>query len=464
MNPLDRLTDTETTIAAISTPPGVGGIAVVRLSGPDAVTIADKVWEGKPLALALSHTAHFGNVLDTKGQVLDEAVATVFRAPKSFTGQDTVEFSVHGSKYVQQELVSALFKAGAVPARPGEFTRRALMSGKIQLTQAEAIADIIGSESRASHRLAMSQMKGNFDNRIQRLRSELVDLASLVELELDFAEEDVTFADRKLLLANAEEIKKQLSRLLDSFHTGNAIKSGIPVAIVGPTNAGKSSLLNALIDDDRAIVSDIHGTTRDTIEAVSLIGDYQYRFIDTAGLRETDDPIEKMGIERSRKAIEKAHIVIAVIDSTDTENGEKYAAEIGRLVTPEQFLIKVYNKGDISAQSSPEGQVISALTGKGIDALREQMVTAVENRLHPDATRNMDGAEDVIVSNLRHAQTLQVALDDVTRMIDALNDGLPGDLVARDIRSVIDTLSELTGRITSDEILGTIFSRFCIGK
>ncbi|MCH5219714.1 MAG: tRNA uridine-5-carboxymethylaminomethyl(34) synthesis GTPase MnmE [Muribaculaceae bacterium] len=465
-----------TTIVAISTPPGVGGIAVARLSGRDAIEIADKIWRGKRLSGVNTHTVHLGIVLDSKGDELDQCVVTVFIGPNSFTGQDTVEFAVHGSKFVQRELVASLVNAGATPARAGEFTRRALTAGKLSLTQAEAIADIIHSTSRAAHRLAVSQLKGNFAHNIDTLRQQLIDLVSLLELELDFSEEDVAFADRKQLKSIALNIKNQLERLLDTFRTGNAVKNGIPVAIIGKANVGKSSLLNALTQSDRAIVTDIAGTTRDTIEEIIEIGDYIFRFIDTAGLRHTDDPIEKIGIERSVKTAKEALIVLHVTDDkTDLQNWEMSTEPS---FDPSQTVINILNKCDLIADKSSSNQNntsyqdknnhtedfirVSAKTGEGLDLLRQRLEEVANSQLH-SAEQGADN-EDIIITNQRHATSLAKAIKACDAAILALDTDHPTDLVAEDVRSVLDCLSELTGQITSTDILTTIFSRFCIGK
>lgn len=461
---LNSALDNSTTIAAISTPPGVGGISVIRLSGPDAFTIADKIWRGKPLSQAASHTAHLGTVLDVRGDDLDQCVATVFVAPRSFTGQNTVEFSVHGSRYVQREILASLVQAGATLAQPGQFTRRAFASGRLELTRAEAVADIIASNSRASHRLAMSQLKGSFGNKIAGLRQRLLDLVALMELELDFSEEDVQFADRTDLRLRVEEIKTHIERLLQSFRAGNAIRNGIPVAITGPTNAGKSSLLNALLDYDRAIVSDIHGTTRDTVEETLEVGDYLFRFVDTAGLRDTADPVERLGIERSRQAVSSAHIVLSVIDLTDPQPGLAYAEAVRANLQPHQTHICVYNKSDLHSESTPdgsEGLTVSSTTHYGLDALRNALTVAMDKVFGENGSTD---ADDVMVTNQRHAEALGRAHAAAKAMLDSLDSGLSTDIVAMDARVVLDALGELTGQITSSEVLATIFSRFCIGK
>lgn len=466
---LNNLIDLESTIVAISTPSGVGGIAVARLSGPEALSIANRIWEGVSLLNVSTHSAHLGTVKDSQGKPLDEAVATVFKGPKSFTGQDTVEFSVHGSRYVQNEIITSLVKAGARVATAGEFTRRAFLSGKMQLSEAEAVADILVADSRAAHRIAMSQMKGSFDSNIRVLRERLVNLVALMELELDFSEEDVTFADRTQLRENASKIKKQIEHLLASFSTGNAIANGIPVAIIGLTNAGKSSLLNALVDEDRAIVSDIHGTTRDTIEATTHLGDYLFRFIDTAGIRQSEDPVEKLGIERSLAAINKAHLILCVIDSSSSSDGLEFSKRIKKELRADQTLIMVLNKSDLQDWDNISEDVkkqldshytlaVSAKKGQGINALKQSMAEIM------DIETAKAAQNDVIITNQRHAQTLRDALHATEAMINSMDAGIPADLVAQDARAVIDILSELTGDITTDQILGTIFSRFCIGK
>ncbi|MDE6485330.1 MAG: tRNA uridine-5-carboxymethylaminomethyl(34) synthesis GTPase MnmE [Duncaniella sp.] len=376
------MTTDNTTICAISTPPGIGGIAVARISGPHAIDITDSIWQGQPLAGASSHTAHLGTIVDTDGKMLDQAVATVYRAPRSFTGEDTVELSIHGSAYIQRRLIETLISAGCALAQPGEFTRRAFTAGKMDLAEAEAIADVIASNSRAAHRIAVTQMKGAYSRRLNELRAQLLDLAALLELELDFSEEDVEFASRENLRKIAHDIHTEVTRLHSSFAAGQAIKDGIPVAIVGATNAGKSSLLNTLIGDDRAIVSDIHGTTRDTIEETLETGDYLFRFIDTAGLRETDDTIERIGIQRTRQAIDRAMITLLVIDPASIP--DKGIIENTLPTDPTRHLIIAINKTDlhspadieatIAALPSPTSQInlkpIDTHTREGIAKLR----------------------------------------------------------------------------------------------
>lgn len=455
---IEEMTHTQDTICAISSAPGVGGIAVVRVSGPEAFSIVDKIWRGRPIADMDTHTAHLGTVIDTDGTALDQAVATVFRSPGSYTGEDTVELSVHGSRYVQRRVIELLIRTGARLAEAGEYTRRAFVAGHLDLAQAEAVADVIASNSRAAHRIAINQMRGGFSRRLSALRDRLIELASLLELELDFSEEEVEFASRKQLLAIAEEVRDEVGRLHRSFESGQAIKEGIPVAIVGPTNAGKSSLLNALLGDDRAIVSSIPGTTRDTIEETLEIGEYLFRFIDTAGLRHTEDEIERIGIDRSRQAISRARIVVAVSDATKPVE-KSLLEEIN--AAPYRLLIR--NKTDLLTDSEPETTTdyptieISAKTGYGIDTLREALLDIAQKE-------NRQADEGILVSNLRHAQALESAHMSAKRVVEGLVSGLPGDLVAQDLRDTIHHLGAITGTITTPDILHTIFARFCIGK
>lgn len=466
---------TNDTICAISTPQGVGGIAVIRLSGPQAISIADGIWRGKALADTPGHRCRLGDITDADGNILDNCVATVFRGPHSFTGEDTVEFAVHGSRYIQRALLDTLISRGARLAEAGEYTRRAFTSGHLDLAQAEAVADVIASNSRAAHRLAINQMRGSFSQRLDRLRSQLIDLASLLELELDFSEEEVEFASRQSLRDLAVEIHGEVGRLADSFASGQAIKDGIPVAIVGATNAGKSSLLNALIGDNRAIVSDIHGTTRDTIEETIELGDYHFRFIDTAGLRHTDDAIEQIGIERSRQAIDRARIVLLVIDPAATPDEAILADAVKPLDAQPQpgHLVALINKTDTASgerincitnelrdvSDSPNFHILSlsALTGDGLDCLRDTLT---------EIARSDEGSADegLLVTNLRHATALRSAAESTARVIAGLDANLSGDLIAQDLRQTIHHLSAITGDITTTDILSTIFSRFCIGK
>lgn len=461
------------TICAISTPPGIGGIAVARVSGPESIMITQSLWKGVDLSQVKSHTAHLGNILDCDGSVLDQALVTVFKAPNSFTGDNVVEISVHGSKYIQRQLINALISSGARLADPGEFTRRAFISGKLDLAQAEAVADMIASSSKAAHRIAINQMRGGFSKRLSSLREQLLELASLLELELDFSEEDVEFASRKKLLKIAIDVNTEVNRLLHSFKSGSAIKDGIPVAIVGETNAGKSSLLNTIIGDDKAIVSDIHGTTRDIIEDTIEVGDYLFRFMDTAGLRDTTDKIESIGIDRAYSAISHARIVILVIDLTQPLNTQPLQYIHNNIESDDLTkLIIALNKSDLDGTVLTTNKIrealknckissevpilpISAKNGTGIDALLKELQKTVAAD---------DETDNVMITNLRHCEALTKAADSSQRVISGLQDNLSGDLIAQDLRETIFHLGTITGNITSQDILTNIFSRFCIGK
>ncbi len=459
----DQIYDPTDTICAISTPAGAGAIAVARLSGQDALSIASRIWKGAPLTDAKTHTAHLGNIVDpTTGDILDQAVATVFRAPGTFTGEDIVEFGIHGSRWIQRQLINLLIHNGARMALPGEFTRRAYASGKMDLAEAEAVADVIAASSAASHRLAISQMRGDYSRRLSLIRAELLDLASLLELELDFSEEDVEFASRSRLLELAENLSTELGRLARSFNAGAAIKDGIPVAIIGRTNAGKSSLLNALTGDDRAIVSDIHGTTRDIVEDTLEIGPYLIRFKDTAGLRSTTDVIENLGIERSRSAARTAGLVLFVIDPADSPSPTELKNELAEIDTDR--LIFVINKSDLNGRmpelpSEVPSVRISAISNFGIEELKQTIVKTIES-----LTGTADTDNHLIVTNARHAAALEAAATSAAAVSQGLRASLPPDLVAQDLRETLHHLASITGEITTPEILQSIFQKFCIGK
>ncbi|MBR5639234.1 MAG: tRNA uridine-5-carboxymethylaminomethyl(34) synthesis GTPase MnmE [Muribaculaceae bacterium] len=454
------------TICAVSTPHGMGGIAVIRVSGDDALSIVQQRWQGKPIAEMTSHTAHLGHVLDSQGEILDEAVLTLFRAPNSFTGEDVVEISCHGSMWIQQQIVSTLIDAGCRAATGGEFTQRAFANGKMDLSQAEAIADVIASQSQASHHVAMNQMRGAFSRQLSSLRSQLLQFVSLIELELDFSEEDVTFADRERLTALATNIKTVIDSLAQSYQAGNAIKNGLPVAIVGPTNAGKSTLLNTLLGDDRALVSDIKGTTRDVIEDTIVMGGTLIRFIDTAGIRESSDVIESMGIERSFKKMDEARIVLWVIDATaPIAEIDEFHAQI-KEHCHNKAVIAVVNKID-AGDTQPISESLKALNikiveisareGTGIEQLKNDIITAA-------ALPQVTDENAVIVTNARHYHALVRASEALGRTLQGLSTGLSGDLLSQDIRECMHYLGEITGEISTDDILGEIFAHFCIGK
>ena len=454
------------TICAVSTPHGMGGIAVIRVSGNGALDIVQQRWQGKPLSEMASHTAHLGHIIDSQGELLDEAVLTLFRAPNSFTGEDVVEISCHGSLWIQQQIVSTLIDAGCRAATGGEFTQRAFANGKLDLSQAEAIADVIASQSRASHHVAMNQMRGAFSRQLSTLRSQLLQFVSLIELELDFSEEDVTFADRERLTTLATDIKKVIDSLAGSYQAGNAIKNGLPVAIVGPTNAGKSTLLNTLLGDDRALVSDIKGTTRDVIEDTIVMGGTLIRFIDTAGIRESSDVIESMGIERSFKKMDEARIVLWVVDATapiaELEDFYKQIAEHCQ----DKVVIAVVNKIDASDTKAIVKKLkeldikiaeISAREGTGVEQLKQEIISTA-------ALPQVTDENAVIVTNARHYHALVRASEAIDRTLQGLSTGLSGDLVSQDIRECMHYLGEITGEISTDDILGEIFAHFCIGK
>lgn len=433
-----------TTICAISTPYGTGGIAVIRVSGKESVSLVDTLFKGrKTLAETPANTVRHGQIV-RDGEVLDEVLCSVFRAPHSFTGEDVVEIACHGSLYVQQELLRWLIDAGCKAAEPGEFTRRAFLNGKMDLTQAEAVADLIAAQSKAEKDLALSQLRGSVSSELASLRERLLHFTSLIELELDFADhEELEFADRTELKALAAEIATKLAVLIASFRTGNAIRHGIPVAIVGAPNVGKSTLLNALLGEQRAIVSDIRGTTRDTVEDTLIIDGILFRLIDTAGLRETNDTIENMGIERSRQAAEKAQIVVHVSDGIAV-SGERLAVN--------GTIIHVLNKADLGGTG--EGLRISA-KNNDIEPLKQELVRIAKASMETSA---------VMLSNARHYEAVKRAHAAIERVQEGLTQGLSGELLSLDLQDCVNALGEVTGQITNSEVLANIFSKFCIGK
>ncbi len=473
------------TICAVSTATG-GAIGVVRVSGPQAIAATERIFRaanGKPLSERKSSSLTFGHIVDENDKVVDEVLVSLFRAPHSYTGEDATEISCHGSSYILQRVVQLLLAAGCEAAAPGEFTKRAFLNGKMDLSQAEAVADVIASTTAASHQVAMSQMRGDFSKQLGVLREQLVHLTSLLELELDFSDhEDLEFADRSALDAIASQIESVTQRLADSFATGNVLKNGLPVAIVGSTNSGKSTLLNALLHDDRAIVSDVHGTTRDVIEDTFTLGGTLFRFIDTAGLRSTEDVVEQMGIARSRQKLEEAKIVLFVVDATQVASQmEALGTEILEAMNGRPLVV-LFNKADLleekamndllaqplthwisgaSLSSQQEPPIvklsISAKEGLGLDTLTDTLV-----RL---AQENTTSAGDIIVTNARHYAALTAALADIRRVRHGLSTHLSGDFVAQDLRECLFHLAEITGgAVTTDEVLGTIFKNFCVGK
>ena len=473
------------TICAVSTASG-GAIGVVRVSGSQAISITEHIFRavnGKPLSERKASSLTFGHIVDENNNIVDEVLVSLFRAPHSYTGEDATEISCHGSSYILQRVVQLLLAAGCEAAAPGEFTQRAFLNGKMDLSQAEAVADVIASTTAASHQVAMSQMRGDFSKQLGVLREQLVHLTSLLELELDFSDhEDLEFADRSALDAIAAQIESVTQRLADSFATGNVLKNGLPVAIVGSTNSGKSTLLNALLHDDRAIVSDMHGTTRDVIEDTFTLGGTLFRFIDTAGLRSTEDVVEQMGIARSRQKLEEAKIVLFVVDATQVASQmEALGTEILEAMNGRPLVV-LFNKADLleekamndllaqplthwisgaSLSSQQEPPIvklsISAKEGLGLDTLTDTLVGL--------AQENTTSAGDIIVTNARHYAALTAALADIRRVRQGLSTHLSGDFVAQDLHECLFHLAEITGgAVTTDEVLGTIFKNFCVGK
>ena len=459
------------TIVALATPSGAGAIAIIRLSGTDAITVASEVFQsvsGKDITKQKTHTIHLGHIIDN-GKIYDQVLLSIFKGPNSYTGENVVEISCHGSTFIQQQIIQLLLRKGATMAKAGEFTLRAFLNGKLDLSQAEAVADLIASDNEASHQIAMQQMRGGFSNEIAKLREELLNFASLIELELDFAEEDVEFADRTAFHDLVERIEFVLKRLIDSFAVGNVIKNGIPVAIVGEPNVGKSTLLNALLNEERAIVSDIAGTTRDTIEDELVIDGIGFRFIDTAGIRETKDVVESIGIQKTFEKMEQAQVVLFILDGRwMMEAGSLEAVKIEFEKIKNKFPLKpvvfIANKADLlsidqknSIQTSIENILfLSAKQKIGIDELKNTLLSFVNT----GALRN----NETIVTNTRHYDSLLKALEEIQKVKWGLDSGISSDLMAIDIRSALHYFGEITGEVTNDELLGNIFANFCIGK
>ncbi|RAJ11841.1 tRNA uridine-5-carboxymethylaminomethyl(34) synthesis GTPase MnmE [Olleya aquimaris] len=458
------------TIVALATASGAGAVAIIRLSGKDAIAIADgcfvSVKNNKSLVKQNTHTIHLGHIIDDK-RTIDQVLVSVFKNPNSYTGEDVVEVSCHGSIYIQQEIIQLFLRKGCRMANAGEFTLRAFLNGKLDLSQAEAVADLIASDNEASHQIAMQQMRGGFSSEIAKLREELMNFASLIELELDFAEEDVEFADRSQFKTLVERISFVLKRLIDSFAVGNVIKNGIPVAIVGEPNVGKSTLLNALLNEERAIVSDIAGTTRDTIEDELVIEGIGFRFIDTAGIRDTKDVVESIGIKKTFEKIEQAQVVVLLFSAEEFKaEGPRLKVEIEKIKNrfPLKPMLIIANKIDklndadkVALTSQFETiHLLSAKTGVGVDSLKEKLIGFVNT----GALRN----NETIVTNTRHYDSLLKASEEIEKVKHGLETGLSGDLLAIDIRQALYHFGEITGEITSDDLLGNIFANFCIGK
>ena len=454
------------TICALATAPGIGAIAVIRLSGEDAINICNKVFFGKDLTQVETHTAHFGTIR-ANDKIIDEVLLTVFKGKKSFTGENSVEISTHGSPYIQQQVIQLLITNGAESAGPGEFTLRAFLNGKLDLSQAEAVADVIASNSETSHELAMSQMRGGFSTEIQKLREQLIHFASLIELELDFGEEDVEFADRDDLKELVSKLNNVLSKLINSFDYGNVIKTGVPVAIVGEPNVGKSTLLNALLNEERAIVSDIAGTTRDIIEDEMILNGVSFRFIDTAGIRETTDTIESLGIEKTFQKLDQASIVLLLVDASEIYR-EQLLVDIqkikDRVEGKNKRLIIVANKVDKAASKAIiEAKFEGVENTIFVSAKEKKNVKAIEIRLF-DFVQSGALNNDVVVTNARHYEALTKANESLAKVLEGLDLNITGDFLAMDIRQALYQLGLITGDITTDDLLDNIFSKFCIGK
>lgn len=450
-----------TTICAISTASGTGAIGIVRISGADSYAVVEKIVGNKSaFRNAEPRKMLFVNLLDEQGNILDEVMVAKFAAPASFSGEDMVEIYCHGSEYIEQRILACLTRNGAVLARPGEFTQRAFLNGKMDLSQSEAVADLISSSSAESHRVAMSQLKGQVSSKIADLRGKMLELTSLLELELDFSEEDVEFADRTKLVALIDEVCAETEKLIRSFEYGNAVKSGVPVAIVGEPNAGKSTLLNAILHDDRAIVSSIAGTTRDTIEEEFVLDGIRFRFIDTAGIRNADNEVEELGIKRTYSKLKSARIVVLVLDaSADKQHNDGIVASIGNEISETTKLIVVLNKSDICTAQYGYGDdslSISAINGSNVDTLCRKFVEYVSSLKSETA--------DVVITNVRHVASLTAARDLLQSARRSIGEGVPSDFIAQDLREANYHLGEITGAISTDEVLGSIFSKFCIGK
>ncbi len=461
----------QNTICAIATAPGMGAIATIRLSGKEALPIADSVFQsvikGKKIADQAANTLHFGQIVD-HSEIIDDVVLALFKAPRSFTGEDVVEISCHGSVFIQQQILQLLLANGARMAKAGEFTQRAFLNGKMDLSQAEAVADLIASETSAAHKIALKQMKGGISQEIKNLRSKLLTFITLIELELDFSEEDVEFANRDSLLQLTIDISLLISNLLKSFQYGNAIKNGIPVAIIGQANVGKSTLLNLLLKEERAIVSDIAGTTRDSIEDVVVIDGIQFRFIDTAGIRSTNDTVESLGIERTFSKIDQAEIVLVLVDATNLSSEEFFEDEKVKSKISSKDSVMIINKIDVSPEENIE-KLKQIAYGLGMDAI------AISAKKHTNIPQLVDfliksvhktgiSENDVIITNIRHFEALTNANEAINRVVIGLKEHISGDFLSQDIRECLHYMGEITGEITTDEVLGNIFKNFCIGK
>jgi len=451
----------EETIVALATPNGIGAIGVIRLSGPDAIVIANSVFRGKDLTLQESHTIHFGQIVDGD-LLLDEVLVSLFIAPRSYTRENVVEISCHGSNYIIESIIKLLVKRGARSARPGEFTLRAFLNGQLDLSQAEAVADLIAANSKASQQVAMQQLRGGFSNQLQALREQLVNFASLVELELDFSEEDVEFANRDQLKQLIHNITKIVGQLIQSFELGNVIKNGVNTVIAGRPNAGKSTLLNALLNEERAIVSHIPGTTRDTIEEVLNINGINFRLIDTAGIREATDTIEQIGVQRTMEKISQSALLIYVFDASEITI-EELNSDLENLQKPDITMLVVANKADLLNEeqllSLPHTQ--SAII---ISAKQKQHIDELKQKIYTSAVKHQLGGNETLVTNIRHLEALQKTESALIRLLEGIETHVTSDFLAMDIKQALHYLGEITGTVTTDDLLDNIFSKFCIGK
>ncbi len=457
--------DLSDTIVALATPPGVGAIGIIRLSGKDAINIVNEVFPGKDLTQEATHTIHFGTLRDGD-RILDEVLVSLFIAPKSYTGENVVEVSCHGSEYILQKAMELFVKKGARPAEAGEFTMRAFLNGQMDLSQAEAVADLIASSSESSHTIAMQQMRGGFSHEIAHLRQELIDFASLIELELDFSEEDVEFANRDALEKLVKKIRTLLKALIDSFRLGNVLKNGVNTVIAGRPNAGKSTLLNAMLKEERAIVSDIAGTTRDTIEEVFNIQGLNYRLIDTAGIRDARDQIEAVGVEKTFEKVKQSAILIYVFDVIET-SPEEVKADLEKLSTAGLIILGVANKMDLNPYTKAEHYTNDFLTEDHfipVSAKNNMNLGLLKEKLYEAVVSGDLNTESTIVSNTRHYAALQKAYESLDAVLDNMNQGVTSDFIAMDIRQALHHLGSITGEVSADDLLGNIFGKFCIGK
>lgn len=459
---MDKKNSHESTIVALATPNGTGAIGIIRLSGPDAIVIANSVFKGKDLAKQLSHTIHFGHIVDGD-VVLDEVLVSLFIAPRSYTRENVVEISCHGSNYIIESIIRLLIKQGARAAKPGEFTLRAFLNGQLDLSQAEAVADLIASNSKASQQVALQQLRGGFSNELQQLREQLVQFASLVELELDFSEEDVEFANRGQLKQLVVNIDRIVSRLIDSFELGNVIKHGVNTVIAGRPNAGKSTLLNALLNEERAIVSHIPGTTRDTIEELLNINGISFRLIDTAGIREATDAIEQIGVERTMEKISQSALLVYVYDAAELSEAE-LQADLQNLQKPGINILVVANKIDLLNTEPNSAFDIPQSAFLAVSAKEKQYIDALKQKIYDATVKYQLTGDETLVTNIRHLEALQKTGAALSRVLTGIDNQVTSDFLAMDIKQALHYLGEITGAVTTDDLLDNIFSKFCIGK